>query len=117
MQRPGGVHMPRLRRRVVLAAVVLALAGSVVLAHSAMAADHMGSALAVCIAVAETAGLAVLARTTTNVGAGTLGIRLPNPPDCGALGAPARPVVPPWPGGQPVCVAGLAVVMTVGNPT
>lgn len=96
--------MPRLRRRVVLAATVLALAGSVVLAHSAVAADHMGGALAVCIAVAETAGLALLARTTTDVRAGPLSIRLPRPRDAGPRDAPARPALAPWPRGSPLAL-------------
>jgi len=40
-------------------AVVLGLAGAVVIAHSVMGHDTMGDALAVCLAVAETAVLAV----------------------------------------------------------
>lgn len=85
-----------------LAVAVIALAGSLVLAHGVMAADHMGEALAVCIAVAETTGLALLARTTTDIGVGTLGARPPTPLDCGALGAPDLPVMPPCPRGSPL---------------
>jgi len=47
------------RRRLLGLVVVLALAGSVAAAHSALAEDHMGAAK-VCLAVAETAALAVV---------------------------------------------------------
>jgi hypothetical protein len=40
-------------------AVMLGLAGAVVVAHSAMGGDHMGDAMVMCLAVAETAVLAV----------------------------------------------------------
>lgn len=49
----------RQRRRLVVFAVMLGLAGTVVVAHSAMGQDHMGDALVVCLAVAETAVVAV----------------------------------------------------------
>ena len=52
----------RQRRRLVMLAVVLGLAGAVVVAHSAMGHDHMGDmgdAIAMCLAVAETAVVAV----------------------------------------------------------
>ena len=49
-----------LRRRLLGLAVVVVLAGSVAAAHSALAEDHMGDAAQVCLAVAETAALAVV---------------------------------------------------------
>ena len=49
-------------------AVVLGLAGATVVAHSAMGEHHMGDALVVCLAVAETAVVAVGA--TLALGAG-----------------------------------------------
>ena len=50
----------RQRRRYTMLAVMLGLAGAVVVAHSAMGHDHMGDAGAIvmCLAVAETAVLA-----------------------------------------------------------
>ena len=48
------------RRRLLGLVVVLALAGSVAAAHSVLAEDHMGGAAKVCLAVAETAALAVV---------------------------------------------------------
>ena len=50
--------MRRQRRRLTMFAVMLGLAGTVVVAHSAMGHDHMGDvgeALVTCLAVAETA--------------------------------------------------------------
>lgn len=50
--------MRRQRRRLVTVTVMLGLAGAVVVAHSAMGHDHMGDvgeAVAMCLAVAETA--------------------------------------------------------------
>ena len=40
-------------------AVVLGLAGAVVTAHSVMAGDHMGDRVVMCLAVAETAVIAI----------------------------------------------------------
>jgi hypothetical protein len=45
----------RQRRRLVTLAVILGLAGSVVVAHSAMHHDYMSDAIVMCLAVAETA--------------------------------------------------------------
>jgi hypothetical protein len=45
----------RQRRRLVTLAVILGLAGAVVVAHSAMDHDYMGDAIVMCLAVAETA--------------------------------------------------------------
>ena len=48
----------RQRRRYTMLAVMLGLAGAVVVAHSALGHDHMGDtgdAIAMCLAVAETA--------------------------------------------------------------
>lgn len=49
------------RRHLVVIAAIAALAGGVVLAHSAAATDHMGTSMAVCLALAETAALGVVA--------------------------------------------------------
>ena len=52
----------RQRRRYTMLAVMLGLAGAVVVAHSALGHDHMGDtgdAIAMCLAVAETAVVAV----------------------------------------------------------
>jgi NADH:ubiquinone oxidoreductase subunit K len=52
----------RQRRRLVMLAVMLGLAGAVVVAHSAMSHDHMGDvgeAVVMCLAVAETAVAAI----------------------------------------------------------
>lgn len=51
----------RQRRRVVAVMAVLALAGVVTTAHSAMGGDHMGDAAVMCVAVLAVAGVAVLA--------------------------------------------------------
>ena len=54
--------MRQQRRRLTMMAVMLALAGTVVVAHSAMSHDHMGDvgeAVLMCLAVAETAVAAV----------------------------------------------------------
>ena len=51
----------RQRRRYTMLAVMLGLAGAVVVAHSAVGHDHMGDtgAIVMCLAVAETAVVAV----------------------------------------------------------
>lgn len=52
----------RQRRRLVMLGVMLGLAGAVVVAHSAVGHDHMGDmggAIVMCLAVAETAVVAV----------------------------------------------------------
>lgn len=49
----------RQRRRVVMLAAVLALAGAVVTAHSLMNHDQMSDSVVVCLAVAETAVVAI----------------------------------------------------------
>jgi hypothetical protein len=49
----------RQRRRLATLAVVLSVAGAIVIAHSAMRHDHMGDAVLMCLAVAETAVAAV----------------------------------------------------------
>jgi hypothetical protein len=48
----------RERRRLAVLAVVLGLAGAVVVAHTAMNHDHMGAAMVMCLAVVETAVVA-----------------------------------------------------------
>lgn len=53
--------MRRQRRRLLAVAAVLALAGSVTVAHSAMGGDHMGDGMAMCVAVLAVAGVAVIA--------------------------------------------------------
>jgi len=60
--------MRRQRRRLAMLAVVLGIAGATVVAHSAMGEHQMGDALVVCLAVAETAVVAVGA--TLALGAG-----------------------------------------------
>ena len=47
------------RRRLVTLAAILALAGAVVTVHSVMSHDHMAGAIVTCLAVAETAIVAV----------------------------------------------------------
>jgi hypothetical protein len=52
----------RQRRRLAMVVVMLGLAGAIVTAHSAMGQDHMGGmgdAVVMCLAVAETAVVAV----------------------------------------------------------
>ena len=49
----------RHRRHLAVAAVMLGLAGAVVIAHSALGADHMDDGVAMCLAVVETAVVAV----------------------------------------------------------
>jgi hypothetical protein len=49
----------RQRRRLVVVAVMLGLAGAVVTAHSVMGGDHMGDGVVMCLAVAQTAVIAV----------------------------------------------------------
>jgi hypothetical protein len=49
----------RQRRRLVMVAVMLGLAGAVVTAHSVMGGDHMGDGVVMCLAVAQTAVIAV----------------------------------------------------------
>lgn len=54
--------MRRQRRRLAMLAVMLGLAGAVVVAHGAIGHDHMGDAgeaVLMCLAVAETAVVAV----------------------------------------------------------
>jgi hypothetical protein len=51
----------RQRRRFVMLAVMLGLAGAVVVAHSAVGHGDMGEAMLMCLAVAETAVVAVSA--------------------------------------------------------
>jgi hypothetical protein len=94
-------YLRRHRRHVALMAAILALAGAVVLAHSPAGADHMGEALALCLAVAETAALGALALTTAKA---WVGARLWGLITVGAtprLAVPARPPLPPWPRGSP----------------
>lgn len=51
----------RQRRRLLVLATVLALAGVVVVAHTVANHDHMGDAIAMCLAVVETAAVAAIA--------------------------------------------------------
>jgi hypothetical protein len=100
MQRDGRSLWRGLSRRFALSAV-LTLAGALVLAHSAPVADHMGEAVAVCVAVADTAGLALLTRTAARPRA--LG-RAPGPTTALAPPTPratSRPSGPPWARGSP----------------
>ena len=77
------------------------LAGAVVLAHSAAADDHMGQAMAACIAVLDAAALGTVLLSAGRAPdrgwfAGIFGTWVP-------LGrrAAARPSMPPWPRGSP----------------
>lgn len=54
----------RRRARVGLLAVVVCLAGAVVVTHSALGERHMGHGIAMCLAVMGAGGAALLARTT-----------------------------------------------------
>ena len=51
----------RQRRRLAVVVVLCGLAGAVVTAHSAMGADHMDHGVAMCLAIVETALVAVSA--------------------------------------------------------
>jgi hypothetical protein len=53
------IVLRRQRRRIAVIVAMLTLAGAVVTAHSVMGADHMGDATAMCLAVVETAVIAV----------------------------------------------------------
>jgi hypothetical protein len=61
------VAIRRQRRRLAMVAVMLGLAGVVVTAHSVMAGDHVGDGVAMCLAVAETAIVAVGAALVVGV--------------------------------------------------
>ena len=57
----------RQRRRLAMVAIMLGLAGAVVTAHSIMAGDHMGDGVMMCLAVAETAVIAIGAALVVGV--------------------------------------------------
>lgn len=87
--------------RLAVGAAIVVLAGAVVLAHSAAADDHMGEAIAACVAVMDAAALGVLAvlagRVLERVGRGRIlgpSARLDRP-------AARHASVPPWPRGSP----------------
>jgi hypothetical protein len=50
----------RHRRHAALLVAVVSLAAAVIAAHSAMAGDHLGGAAAICLAVVEVTGAAVI---------------------------------------------------------
>lgn len=81
----------RQRRRLVMLAVMLGLAGAVVTTHSAMSHDHIGEmsdVIVMCVAVAQTAAVAVGVALA-------LGAWLRRPLWLiAAPGVPARPLVP-----------------------
>jgi hypothetical protein len=79
----------RRRRRLAVLTLMLALAGAVVTAHSVMAGDHMGDGVAMCLAVAETAVLAIGAALV-------VGVAVAQRPRW-LLAAPARPAFAPLP--------------------
>jgi hypothetical protein len=109
MQRDGRSLWRGLSRRFALSAV-LTLAGALVLAHSAPVADHMGEAVAVCVAVADTAGLALLTRTAARpraLGPGTRAHDGSRAPDPARDVAAERPAVGT---GKSFCVAGPPLV-------
>jgi hypothetical protein len=53
--------MRRQRRRLMVLAAMLVLAGTVTIAHSAMGGDHMGDGTAMCLAVLAVAAIAAVA--------------------------------------------------------
>jgi hypothetical protein len=55
------------RRRLVTLAAILALVGAVVSVHSVMSHDHMAGAIVTCLAIAETAIVAVGAALALSV--------------------------------------------------
>jgi hypothetical protein len=59
----------RQQRRLAVVAVMLGLAAAIVTAHSVSAGDHMGDGVAMCLAVAETAVIAVGAALVVGAGA------------------------------------------------
>jgi hypothetical protein len=94
-------YLRRHRRHVALMAAILALAGGVVVAHSPAGAEHMGEAVAVCLAVAETAALGALALTTPKAWVGARLWGLVTVGGTPRLVVPARPPLLPWPRGSP----------------
>ena len=91
----------RARRRVAVGAVVVALAGTVVLAHSAAAGDHMGDAMAACMAVMDAAALGVLALSSVRALERMASVGIPGSWTRLERPAPRRPSPPPWPRGSP----------------
>lgn len=80
---------------------MVALAGAVVLAHSAAASDHMGEAMAACMAVMDAAALGVLVLSAGRAVERVRSARIPS--SWSPLERPAarRPAAPPWPRGSP----------------
>lgn len=70
------------------------------LAHSAAAGDHMGEAIAACVAVMDTAALGVIVLAAMG---GLKGSRagVPGSRHGRERLAPYRPSAPPWPRGSP----------------
>lgn len=56
---PLNIALRRQRRRLVVLAAMLTLAGAVVAAHSVTGGDHMGDGTVMCLAVAGTAAVAI----------------------------------------------------------
>lgn len=84
----------RQRRRLALVTAVVALAGVVVLAHSAMGADHMDDGAVMCVAVLQIAAFAAVAAVA--LGRGPL-LRVSWPRLRFAVPALALVVTPPQP--------------------
>jgi hypothetical protein len=91
------------RRRKALVVGVLVLSCCLVLAHGAAAADHMGDAAMICLAVADTAALGALALAAPSI---VGDVRRPS-----ALRTAwrhyqraRRQARPPWPRGSPVAL-------------
>jgi hypothetical protein len=92
------------RRRLLVVAAVVAMVAAVALAHSAPPDDHMGKAMTVCLAVAGTAALGILA----------LGLAAAISPGGGPWPSASAPLSPggcvsavlplPWPRGSPVAL-------------
>ena len=83
----------RQRRRIAVIAAMLSLAGAVVTAHSVMGVDHMGDATAMCLAVVETAVIAVGGALIVGVALARRPhwlVLIPAAPEQPAASAPAR---------------------------
>ena len=91
----------RARRRIAVGALIVLLAGAVVLAHSAAAGDHMGDAMAACLAVMDAAALGILAVAAARVTERVRAVALPSAWTLLERAPARRPWAPPWPRGSP----------------
>ena len=97
-------RLQRRGRRLLVVAAVVAMVASVALAHSAPPGDHMGKAMTVCLAVAGTAALGVLAiGLAAGIPRSGWPSRLASAPlSPGGCVSAVRPL--PWPRGSPVAL-------------